>query len=151
MMSTGRTLTAICMSTVVVGRSTNLFVFWRRSMFESVRRPAARNADVLAPRSFTRLAALSSPVISTQSRPPDGSGWIIPVLMSDDSAWVTTSKIVKGAGETVIPGVQTSRPTTRTAKPIQMKSTLGWNRSGGMFFSCRRGFFVSGSGIKGMV
>ena len=88
MMSTGRTLSASWVSTVVVGRSTNLFVFWRRSMFESVSRPAALKAEVFTPRSLVRVAALSSPVMMTQSRPPEGSGWITPLLMSEDSAWV---------------------------------------------------------------
>jgi hypothetical protein len=67
--------------------------------------------------------------------------------MSELSAWVTTSKIVSGAGDTVIPGDQNRRATTAKARATQKRRTLGWKRSGGMFFSCRRGFLVSLSGI----
>jgi hypothetical protein len=55
-------------------------------MFASVSLPDARKAVVFIPRSFLSVGSLRSPVISTQSLPPDGSGWIIPPLISDDSA-----------------------------------------------------------------
>ena len=91
MMSTGRTLSASWVKTVVVWRSANLLVFWRRSMLESVSRPAALNEAVFMPRSFVSVAPFSSPVMIAQSRPPEGSGWMIPDLMSEASACVTTS------------------------------------------------------------
>ena len=91
MIRTGRTLSASCCRTVVVGRSVNLFIFWRRSMFASVRRPAARNEAVFMPLSLTREAVFSSPVMMSQLVPAVVSGWITPVLMSPASAWVTTS------------------------------------------------------------
>ena len=140
-------LSASWVMTVVAMRSTNLFVFWRRSTFESVSRPAARNAEVLTPRSFVRDAAFISPVMSTQSLPPVGSGWMTPVFTSEASARVTTSNMVRVAGDTVIAGDQKSSPTTAKRRIIQKIRTFGWKRSGGTFLSCRRGFLVSRSGI----
>ena len=110
-------------------------------------RPAARKDAVFVPLSFMRVGLFRSPLIITQSRPPVESGWITAAFTLPASASVTTSNTVSWAGETVMPGDQKRSATTASIRATQNMSTLGWKRSGGMFFSCRLGFLVSLSGM----
>ena len=77
MIRNGITWAAIWVRRVVVGRSMNLFVFWRRSMFESVSRPEARNevglhAPVVLQGRLVQLAGDEHP-IACLPRDPAGS------------------------------------------------------------------------------
>ena len=144
----GITFTAIWESSVVAGCSAKAWDFCRRSMLASVRRPAARNC-VVGPRSPSSPDSFAvSPVITTQSRPPEASGRITPSFTLPCSANSTTFWILTDAGVVRRPGAKNSSAIAASTITSQITSILGWKRSGGRFLSERRFLGLSESGME---
>ena len=90
-----------------------------------VGQPAGRAEGLGLPASLVRIGSFISPVISSQSRPPDGSGRILPSAILSAAAVVDHLLDLQVAGEFILPGL-TEYTTTRTAMiASQISHTFG--------------------------
>ena len=89
-MRNGRTEVRIWVARLLAATSVKTSDFCRIPMLVSVSQPVERNSLVL-PLSPTSVGSFISPVMTNQSRPPDGSGLILPSATLPATAASTTS------------------------------------------------------------